>query len=355
MTPPSRPEPARAASVRRGRGALGALGSALLATALLAHGGRPYQARPEPGTRAPAVTASSCILVDRSRSTYDYATGTTRPGRVLEVEVLRPAGRRGPLPAILFAPGYDVTPAAYSALLDAWARAGLAVISPTFPDTNPAAVAGARHGDPEDDLVNQPADLAFVARVALSASRSEDHSCPALDGLVATGELGLAGQSDGGDSVAALAYDRAAPYAGLDGGLEVRAVAVLSGAEIGPGPYEAVAGDPALLVVQSATDRCNPPQESVELYDSIVQRDRWFLELRDAAHLPPYDGADPAAFSVVARVTTRFFLLELRARAPGAGFLDLGNADPEVARMTTGPGAPAMRPLEPSDAACSAR
>lgn len=346
---------ARAARPRRARGGPGVLAPVVLAASLAVHGARPSQPAAELPGRVPAVVTSACVVVDPSRSTYDYATGTTLPGRVLRVEVRRPAGRRRSLPTILFAPGYDATPGTYARLLDAWARAGFAVISPTFPDTSPAAVARARRGDPEDDLVNQPADLAFVARRAVAASGSPDRECPALDGLVDPRELGLAGQSDGGDTVAMLAYDRAAPYAGLDRGLGVRAVAVLSGAEVGPGPFEAVTGDPALLVVQSATDRCNPPQESVELYDAIVQRDRWFLELREAAHLPPYDGADPAAFSAVTRVTTRFFLLELRGASPRAGFLAFGDAEPGVARLTTGPDAPPLGALAPSVAACAAR
>ncbi len=332
-------------------------------------------ARPQ---RAPAaargvgVGLAHCTFVDTSRTTFDYHTGATHPGRVLRTEVRYPsvaaantagevpgAGpetRRGALPTIFFAPGYDVTPDAYAALLDAWARAGFAVVAPSFPDTRPAAVSAARvGGSPEDDIVNQPADLAFLVRAALAASRTLDPACRVLHGLIDPAAVGLAGQSDGGSTVAMLAYDRSPEYAGLQVGVPVRAAAVLSGSEEpGTGPYEATAGDPALLVVQSATDRCNPPQESVELYDAVVQQDRWFLAIRRANHLPPYDGKNAAAFAAVARVTTRFFLLELHHEVPAAGFVAYGNASTAVATITTGPAAPALPALEFKIAACYA-
>gem|GEM_PF-602736 len=347
--------------------------------ALLARHGRarpalPSRARPALPSRArPAVVVrvAHCVLRDPTRSTFDYATGLYVPGRTLDVEVryrvAPPTGsglpgraRVRPRPAVLFAPGYDNDPDGYGELLDAWARAGLVVVGVSFPDTNPAAVAAARYGDPEDDLVNQPADMAFLERSVAEAADATTAACPVLRGLVDPRALALAGQSDGGATVAMLAYDQQyawlAPKGdgddGADAGPDVRAALVMSGNEVGPGPYEATVGDPALLVVQSATDHCNPPQASVAIYDAVVQRDRWFLDVHDADHLGPYDGADPAAFAVVARVTTRFLLLELRGAVPAAGFVAYANASPTVATLTTGPSAPAMPVLEQSPAAC---
>lgn len=314
---------------------------------------------------AAVVRVDHCVLHDLSRATFDYATGRSVPGRTLDVEVRYRVARRTstgragggparPRPGVLFAPGYDNDPDGYGELLDAWARAGLVVVGVSFPDTNPVAVAAARDGDPEDDLVNQPADMAFLERSVVEAADGTSAACAVLHRLVDPRELALAGQSDGGATVAMLAYDQ--QYAGLvgggAGGPDVRAAIVMSGNEVGPGPYEATVGDPALLVVQSATDPCNPPQASVALYDAVVQRDRWFLDIHAADHLGPYDGSDPAASAVVARVTTRFLLLELRGAVPAAGFLAYANASPAVASLTTGPSAPAMPVLEQNPAAC---
>lgn len=325
---------------------------------------------------APAygVGIARCTFVDSSRTTFDYRSGATVGGRTLVTEIrypslsapsrasagevagAAPAYRRGPFPTLFFAPGYDVTPDAYTALLDAWVRAGFAVVAPSFPDTNPTAVSSAGPGKyPEDDIVNQPGDLAFVVRAALHASAASDPACRVLHGLVNPAELGIAGQSDGGSTVAMLAYDRAPSYAGLSLPVRIRAAAVMSGSEEpGTGPYEATPGDPALLVVQSATDRCNPPQESTQLYDAIVQKDRWFLTIDRAHHLPPYDGENATAFAVVARVTTRFFLLELRGQVPAAGFLAYGDAARAVASLTTGPVAPVLPDLDFEMSACYA-
>ena len=344
---------------------------------------------------APTVAIARCVLDDPTRSTYDYATGTVIPGRRLAVEIRYPVAvprarrssvpvHRRPYPAVLFAPGYDITPDGYAELLDAWVRAGLVVVGVSFPDTNPAAVARARYGDPEDDIVNQPADMAFLERSVAAAAGGAPSPCGVLRGLVDPGELALAGQSDGGATVAMLAYDQeyaalaanpsTTPAAREDGGgssdaavavtagegsrpraadvARVRAAVVMSGNEVGPGPYEATPGDPALLVVQSATDQCNPPQASVEIYDSVVQRDRWFLDVHGADHLGPYDGAEKAASAVVARVTLRFLLLELRGATPATGFVAYGDAAPSVATLTTGPSAPPMPVLEQRSAAC---
>lgn len=321
-----------------------------------------------------AVGLARCTFRDPSRTTYDYATGATLPGRTLVTEIRYPVvatgareavgGRRaappayehGPFPTIFFAPGYDVTPDTYAKLLGAWVRAGFVVVAPSFPDTSPAAVAAARTGDPEDDVANQPGDLAFLVRQVLAATRAPLADCRMLRRLVDPAELGVAGQSDGGSTVAMLAYDRAPAYASLDAGLGVRAAVVMSGSEEGDtGPYEATVGDPALLVVQSSTDQCNPPQESVELYDAIDQSDKWFLDIHRADHLPPYDGADPRAFAVVVGSTVRFFRLELHAEAPAAGFLAYGNRARAVATLTTGSEAPAIPPLPFDVASCYLR
>ncbi|HEY1737649.1 MAG TPA: hypothetical protein VGI86_03010 [Acidimicrobiia bacterium] len=328
----------------------------------------------DPIVRPPHYTVgiSTCVFVDHTRSTRDYLTGVVTPERVLRTEIRYPtvAGVKGraetagakpasvgrPFPLVVFAHGYDVTPDTYAALLDSWVRAGMVVAAPIFPDTNAAAVTADHDSSlPEADDVNEPDDVAFVTNALVGASARTSAVCPLLHRLVATAKIALAGQSDGADAVAALGY--AAAYAVPTPPL--RAVVVLSGSEE-PSPtghvadYRATASSPALLVVQSATDTCNPPQDSTALYNAIVQPNRWFLTIRAGDHLPPYtDSADPQDFAAVASVTTKFLSLELAGTTPGAAFLRLGNATPTIASLKTG-AAPVLAPLEQQSEACYA-
>jgi hypothetical protein len=316
------------------------------------------------------VGLARCTFVDTTRTTYDYATGQTLPNRVLPTEIRYPTAaqvasgarlgaiplaRPGGWPTIFFAPGYDVTPDDYAALLDAWVRDGFVVVAPTFPDTNPTAVAAANpaYGQPEDDLTNQPGDVIFVVHAALSASMKAA-SCRVLHGLLDPGELALAGQSDGGDTVALVAYGQSGPGAGLGNTLpiaDIKATAILSGAEWPGDSYGAGPGAPALLVVQSTTDECNPPQESVALYDAINETNKWFLTLHDADHLGPYDGDDATGFGNVVAVTTRFFHQELTGKTASVETLGSGLVN---ATLTTGPSAPPLPVLPFSKPACAA-
>ncbi len=314
------------------------------------------------------IGTAECRYLDTSRSTPDYANGTTLSGRKLLTEVryptlakpsalaragAAPARRFGPYPLIVFAHGYDLLPDNYDALLNAWVHAGFVVAAPIFPATNATAVA-ADHARSigENDDINQPGDVAFVLKSLLSSSQGTSSLCRVLKGLVSPSRVGLAGQSDGAESVAALGYDRL--Y--REPNLPIAAVAVLSGQEFAPSsatanPYAGASG-PALLITQSATDQCNPPQNSTKLYDDVHQVDKWFLKLVHANHLPPYDGVDPASFNVVATVTTDFFAHELAHATSSAAMMRAGNAHVAVATMTTGATAPAITALVEAPGTC---
>jgi len=330
----------------------------------------------EPKAGGVAVTASrphftagvvSCTFTDGARRTANYLTGVSTAGRVIPTEIrypttsgspglaetagAHPAIRHGPYPLIVFAEGYAVTPATYAKLLDRWVRAGFVVAAPRFPDTDAAAVAAQHNVDTEGDDVNQPADTGFVTRTIEAEASEPASACGVLHRLLIPNEVALAGQSDGAETVAGLAYD--AHYA--EAGLHFTAVVALSGqafgAESSSGPDPYLAGPP-LLVTQSATDTCNPPQLSTQLYSLVHQSAKWFLELRSAYHLPPYSGSDPTAFSAVASVTTRFFSLEFAHGTPGQGFLAYGDRSPPVATLSTGASPPTIKPLTGSAASC---
>jgi hypothetical protein len=337
----------------------------------VAHIGQPHTRTRHPAHSPPALSIglADCVFVDTSRETYDVDTGRELPGRRLVTEIryptragragavtigAAPARRAGPFPLVVFAPGYALDPGTYGPLLNAWVRAGFVVAGVTFPDTNAQAVAHARYGDPEaHDDVNQPGDVAFVARRLEAAARGTSPNCAFLRGAIDANALFLAGQSDGGNTVAALAYDRT--EAALLTGLHVRAVAVLSGATLlgtHLSTYRAVAGDPPLLAVESRSDACNPPQAAARLYDAIVQADRYFLLTEAATHLGPYDGREPRELAVVARVTASFFDATLSGGALAPRLRAALGASP-LATLSAGT-AVHLPPVHPRAAACFA-
>jgi dienelactone hydrolase len=200
----------------------------------------------------------------------------------------------GPFPLLMFAPGFMQCGATYSRLLQAWASAGYVVAVVNFPRTD--CVVGAAAYEP--DLVNQPADMSYVLSrlLALSAQRHEFFS-----GLLNRHEIAAAGQSDGGDTVAALAANACCSDHRL------AAVAVLSGAEWPPMPGRYFAGGaPPMLFVQGSADTINPPWTSLQLYRADAVSARYYLDLSGADHMVPYTGTNPTE-RLVARVTLAFF------------------------------------------------
>jgi fermentation-respiration switch protein FrsA (DUF1100 family) len=198
------------------------------------------------------------------------------------------------LPLLVFGPGFMMCSGAYSHLQQTWASAGYVVAGVSFPRTNCHLGAAAY----ETDLVNQPADMSYVITRMLALS-AQPHGL--FSGLVNRHEIGATGQSDGGDTVAALAANTCCTDQRL------AAVAVLSGAEWAPmpGPYFAH-GAPPMLFVQGSADTINPPWTSVQLYRADKGGTRYYLDLFGADHLGPYVGDNPVE-RLAARVTLAFF------------------------------------------------
>jgi predicted dienelactone hydrolase len=201
----------------------------------------------------------------------------------------------------VFAHGFDITPAPYSSLLDAWASAGYVVAAPIFPLTNPAAPGG----PDESDLINQPTDMSFVITRMLIGNRAKRGL---LAALINRREIAVAGQSDGGSTALAAAYndnfrDR-----------RIRAAIILSGARIpGLGGYDF--RGPPVLAVQGTADTSNAPSSSYR-YFGLASPPKFLLRLWGAPHLGPYTDEQPY-LRVVKRVTTAFLDDYLRKR-PGA-------------------------------------
>ena len=221
------------------------------------------------------------------------------PPRILNVSVRVPVvavkadyGGPGLFPLLVFAPGYRQCAGSYSALLQQWASAGYVVAAVQFPLTN------CHVADPEEsDLANQPEDIAFVISRLLRLS--EEGAGP-LAGQVDASRIAVAGHSDGGDTMAALA----AAACCRDG--HVRAAIILAGAQWPAFTGHWFAGStPPMMFVQGSDDTWNPPAASVQLYQADTTGLRYYLDLPGAGHFSPYEGgATPEP--VVAAVTLDF-------------------------------------------------
>jgi dienelactone hydrolase len=182
----------------------------------------------------------------------------------------------------------------YSSLLQMWASAGYVVAAVNFPRTDCHVGAAAD----EADLVNQPEDMSYVISMLLALSARPGDL---FSGLLDRREVAAAGQSDGGDTVAALAANACCADRRL------AAVAVLSGAEWPPMPGRYFTRRaPTMMFVQGSADTINPPWTSRQLYRADSSRARYYLDLFGANHTVPYVGAGPVE-QLVSRVTLAFF------------------------------------------------
>ena len=201
---------------------------------------------------SPSYRIHTFAFVDRTR-TIALPNGT-REARPIRTVVRYPAtpGRR---PLIVFAHGFALVPSTYGSLLDAWARAGYVVAAPIFPLTN----ADAPSGPNESDLINQPRDVSFVISrlVALNAG-----SHGVLAGKIDSGRIAVAGQSDGGVTALAVAYDQRFRDP------RIRAAIVMSGARLG-GMGSFPRHGPPLLAMQGTADTINAPG-TTEAYFSVA-------------------------------------------------------------------------------------
>jgi len=287
------------------------------------------------GTQRYAVGLITLHLVEPNR------TATLRDGQVIPRElttfVRYPAAGRpedgrdlpgappaaGPFPLIVFGHGFDISPNFYAGLLRYWTSRGFVVAAPEFPLEKPNAPGG---GPDEDDLPNQPGDMTFLITKLLAMSAAANGP---LSGLINSGQIAVAGQSDGGDTALAVAYDP--PYRDP----LVRAAVILSGAEIPMLPaYTIAPGGPPLLATQGTADNINPPSATYQFYDPAPPP-KFLLLLLGAGHLPPYS-SDQAALSVVERVSTDFLRYYLQGKGTLSAMEHAGQV-PGVASLQADP------------------
>ncbi|HET9101733.1 MAG TPA: hypothetical protein VFN55_00145 [Solirubrobacteraceae bacterium] len=311
---------ASAAAGAAGPGSAGRAGHANRAATAASATTVTAQTTTAPGTRVPVVTRTVTFVDSSRRVRFPHR----RPvPRALVTVVRYPADPAGPLPLIVFGHGFAVTPAAYWRLLSAWAAAGYVVAAPVFP----LAQAHAPGGPDEADLVNQPADMSLVITGMLGLSAQPGD---ALAGRIDPQRVGVAGQSDGGETALAMAYDR---YY-LDP--RVRAAAILSGAEL-PGARAVyfTRASPPLLAAQGTADTTNRPHFTYAFF-AAAHRPKYLLRLLGAGHLPPYT-TDLARLAVVQRVTVAFFDRYLKGERSAQARLLAAGQIPGRAALTADP------------------
>lgn len=322
-----------------------AVGVVLLAT----DGSRPSPttvATSAPSTAPPTTTTTTTVPLDPGYPVQSTSFVLSEPvsggaNRSLPTTVqfptVTPAGRSGtlratpPFPLVVFSQGFKIDPTAYSSLLATWASAGYVVAIPTYPFTSPSSPSGVN----ESDMVNHPADLRFVITQLLAMSATTGG---ALSGLINPDEVGVIGQSDGGDVSLAVAANTCCHDP------RVKAAVILSGAEqtLFRGTYFATPAVP-MLVTQGVADIVNVPACSVDLYNQAPQP-KYFLSLEGpgaegTSHLGPYTEPGPA-LDTVEKVTVDFLDATLKHSAAAQAAIGTDGTVPGVATLTAGASVP---------------
>jgi predicted dienelactone hydrolase len=221
-------------------------------------------------------------LVDTSRPTPAHGTTPEQPRRVLTTEVWYPtaphagapardaAAATGRFPLVLSSHGYGDVRTGESYVAEALASRGYVVASPDFPLTNLLSM-------PRDpvDVVNQPADVRFVADQVLAFAATKGSW---LAGRLDRHRIGATGLSYGGLTTLLVTFhptlrDR-----------RIRAAAALAPAACALGPTFYRAARPPLLLMQGTQDLLVPIEANAGRAYAEARSPRELVELVDATH-----------------------------------------------------------------------
>jgi fermentation-respiration switch protein FrsA (DUF1100 family) len=261
------------------------------------------------------IQDATITVTDPSRATPARGSVPGHPGRTLVTVIRRPIGVKGPLPLVVFAHGWNSSPAVYESLLDAWAAAGFLVAAPTFPDS-----ASTLPGSPVSNYPDQARDMSFVITSLLGG----------VEGPVDRSRIAVAGHSDGGTDIALLALNP------LYADPRIRAYLSLSG-EI-PSSLSGPWGVPTsgvLLVAVGTADQYGLMGPATQIYQE-AQMPKALLTLAGGDHLTTFIGTS-AAEAAMRADTVRFLNLAFSTLSPSAAQLQSAltpTGDPSIALET---------------------
>jgi len=247
------------------------------------------------------VTATELTVVDDLRS------------RAFSVTVYSPSGpANATFPLVVFAHGFGASAATYATLERQLAASGFVVAAPDFPYTSNAS----GNSLDRDDVVNQAGDISVLIDRLVDPASTPD----SLLGRIATATpVGVIGHSDGGITVAAVAYNASVHDP------RIGAAVVLSGAEIMyPGRWFGTSSPP-LLAIHGDADELNPYAASQQLYADATGP-KMLVTVLGGSHLGPFTTApsEPA----VAALAADFLHAQLQHDAHAGERLD-GDANAE--------------------------
>ena len=280
-------------------------------------------------TAAPTTTATGPAPVSSPPPTYPVArlqqtfvdpsrappprSGASTNGRTVVTTIYYPAAAppssSDPTPApaaarfplIVFAHGYAIDAASYAPLLTDLAAGGYVVAAPDFPGTSTAYPGGAVRSD----ALEQPGDISFVITSMLQLSKTPG----LLFGVIVPDQIGDSGQSDGGVTAAAAAYNTCC----IDP--RIKASAILTGGAFGFDGQWFPPGTPPVMFVHATADEVNPYGASTSMF-AQAQSPKYLFTIEGGDHLQVY--VDPPWEDHVATAMIAFYDLHLKGDAAAA-------------------------------------
>jgi pimeloyl-ACP methyl ester carboxylesterase len=209
--------------------------------------------------------------VDGSRPTVTHGQ-TISSSRSLVTLVWLPERAR-PSPLIVFAHGFQVGPAPYAALLEAWAAHGYVVAAPEFPLTD-LAVAGSNLDEADSD--NQPQDVRFITDYLVSPQSP-------IANRIDPNKVAVAGHSDGAETALAASVNPSPA-----GEPTYRAIVAFGVQPL----LEAAGPNPPILVEQGDEDQINPPSSGYATFAEATSP-KYLIVAKGGGHLPPLEAGSP--------------------------------------------------------------
>ena len=240
-----------------------------------------------PGYSAGAfrISVSTTTFVDDSRGTPARVGVAASPARTIHEVIYDPVGPTGPLPTVIFAPGWDSQSSDYDQLLRAVASAGYLVVGVDSPGSS-SYFPGEPYGDAAGaDIGNGTEDL--------SAALDNVEAGP-LGASVDRWAVAAVGHSNGGSAVANLALNdayvstRFNAYVVLSGGIPSGQV---------PGSFSARNNGPMLVMIGTKDEYGNyapkPGGGGTEAVYDTAGSSRALVTISGANHTSAYVGIGP--------------------------------------------------------------